>query len=92
MFYTPATMELSAAGKSAAETLIRVAGSVIPATSPHLFGTWSIADADLAFMLHRLILNRHPLPARVAEWAAAQWQRPSVQEFVTHPREPYKYY
>jgi hypothetical protein len=43
-------------------------------------------------MLHRLILNRYPLPVRVAEWAAAEWMRPSVQEFVTHPREPYKYY
>jgi ATP-dependent DNA helicase RecG len=30
-----------------------------------LFGTWCIADADLAFMLHRLIANNDPVPASV---------------------------
>ena len=92
MFYAPATTALSPAGAEAAATLVRVAESLVPATSPHLFGTWSIADADLAFMLHRLILNGHALPPRIAEWAAAEWQRPSVQSFVAHPREPFRAY
>ena len=43
-------------------------------------------------MLHRLILNGHAVPGRIGEWAAAQWQRPSVQEFVSHPREPFRAY
>src|SRR5687767_6692392 len=90
MFYEPATTALTPAGEEAAATLVRVAESVVPATSPHLFGTWSIADADLTFMLHRLILNGYPVPARIGEWAAAQWQRPSVQEFITHGREPFR--
>jgi glutathione S-transferase len=92
MFYERATAPLTAAGEAAAATLVRVAEAVVPTTSPHLFGTWSIADADLAFMLHRLLSNDHPVPARVAEYARAQWQRPSVQEFVTRrriPLEPY---
>lgn len=92
MFYERAALPLSPAGAEAAATLVRVAESVVPATSPHLFGAWSIADADLAFMLHRLILNDHPLPARVAEWARVQWQRPSVQEYVSHDRGPFRVY
>lgn len=89
MFYAPATAPLSAAGAAAAASLVHVAEAIVPATSPHLFGTWSIADADLTFMLHRLLLNDHPVPARVAEYARAQWQRPSVQEFVAHERRPF---
>jgi glutathione S-transferase len=92
MFYARATTPLSAAGEAAAATLIRVAEAIVPDTSPHLFGAWTIADADLTFMLHRLILNDHPLPVRVAEYARAQWQRPSVQEWVARKRialEPY---
>jgi glutathione S-transferase len=33
-------------------------------------------------MLHRLILNRDPVPERIARYAARQWQRPSIQAFV----------
>lgn len=92
MFYERAKLPLSPAGEEAAATLLRVAEAVIPETSPYLFGSWSIADADLSFMLHRLILNGHALPARIAEWAKAQWARPSVQEFVSHGREPFRAY
>lgn len=92
MFYAPATSPLTPAGEAAAAALVRVAEALVPATSPHLFGTWSIADADLTFMLHRLVLNGHTVPARVREYASAQWQRPSVQEFVAHPREPFRAY
>lgn len=37
-------------------------------------------------MLHRLILNRHDLPPRVHAWAELEWQRPSAQAFIRHPR------
>lgn len=92
MFYARATIPLSPAGATAAATLERVAEALVPATSPHLFGAWSIADADLTFMLHRLILNAHAVPERIADYAAAQWRRPSVQEFVSHAREAYRAY
>lgn len=89
MFYTPATTPLSAAGAAAAESLVRVADAVVPETSESLFGAWSIADADLTFMLHRLLLNDHSVPEHIRAYAERQWQRPSVQEYVTRERRPF---
>jgi glutathione S-transferase len=92
MFYAKATTPLTAAGDAAAAALLRVAEALVPTTSPHLFGAWSIADADLAFMLHRLLLNDHQVSARIAAYARAQWQRPSVQDYVTRERKPFEPY
>jgi glutathione S-transferase len=92
MFYAKATTPLSAAGEAAAAALLHVAEAIVPATSPHLFGAWSIADADLTFMLHRLLMNDHPVPERVAAYARAQWQRPSVQEYVSRERKAFVAY
>ena len=92
MFYAKATTPLSPAGEAAAASLLHVAEALVPTTSPHLFGAWSIADADLAFMLHRLLLNDHPVPEHIAAYARAQWQRPSVQEYVTRQRKPFVAY
>ncbi len=64
----------------------------MPPTRTPLFGAWSIADADLSFMLHRLLLNDHPVPEHIAAYARAQWQRPSVQEYVTRERKPFVAY
>jgi glutathione S-transferase len=84
MFYARASKPLSEAGQAAADKLVQVAERVIG--GPQLFETWSIADADLAFMLHRLILNGHEVPAKVRAFAETQWERPSVRAFVEHPR------
>lgn len=92
MFYERATKPLSPAGATAAETLVRVAAAVLPPSGANLFGAWSIADADLAFMLHRLILNDHPVPSPIRAYAETQWQRPSVQEFIGHQRRPLEPY
>jgi glutathione S-transferase len=89
MFYERATSPLSAAGIIAAERLLQVCDLLIPAGSGSLFGAWSQADGDLAFMLHRLLLNGHDVPAKVRAYAEREWQRPSVQEFVTHERAAY---
>jgi len=86
MFYAHADAPLSAAGRAAADKLLRVTELLVPAGATSLFGAWSIADADLGFMLHRLLLNGDPVPERIAAYARAQWARPSVQEFVTHAR------
>ncbi len=88
MFYERASKPLSEAGRAAAEKLLRVADLLIPTGAMVLFDSWSIADADLAFMLHRLILNGHEVPAKVRDFAAAQWQRPAVREYVGHARPP----
>ncbi len=89
MFYEPARTPLTPAGRAAADKLLRVADLLVPADGGPLFGSWSIADADLAFMLHRLIRSGDDVPARIRAWAGSQWSRPSVREFVEHPRDPY---
>src|SRR5262249_19827189 len=60
MFYERATAPLSAAGRVAARKLIDVCEQLIHPGKTTLFGDWCIADSDLAFMLHRLILNGDP--------------------------------
>ena len=86
MFYR---FQLDPLGKAAArdaDKLLRVAEALVPRDNGPLFGDWSIADADLAFMLHRLILGGDPVPARIVAYAAEQWQRPSVSAYVNHER------
>lgn len=86
MFFERATKPLSASGAEAAASLLRVTELVLPAGATSLFGAWSLADSELAFMLHRLLLNGDDVPARIRAFAEAQWARPSVQSFVRHAR------
>jgi glutathione S-transferase len=86
MFFAPASVPLSPAGEAAAAALVRVAEQLVAREDAGMFGAWCLADAELAFMLHRLILNGHDLPPRVRAWAVREWQRPSAQAFVRHPR------
>jgi glutathione S-transferase len=86
MFYEHAKQPLSEQARADAEKLLQVASAVVKDTS--LFGAWSIADSELAFCLQRLGLNGHDLgPLR--QFAAAQWERPSVRKYVQHPRASY---
>lgn len=80
VFAQPNTTALTVDGQAAADRLIRIAERVIDGA--HLFGEWSIADTDLALMLNRLVINGDPVPERVAVYARAQWQRPSVQQWI----------
>ncbi len=91
MFYERTSPPLSAPARAAGEKLVRVAEAVLPPKGL-LFGDFSLADADLAFSLHRLILNGDPLPARVRAFAELVWQRPSVRAFVERARPPYVEY
>ena len=88
MFFERATAPLSEKGEAAAEKLLRVASAVIGA-GPYLAPEFSLADADLAFMLQRLILNGHAVPERVRAYVAGVWERPSVRAFVVRDRAPY---
>lgn len=87
MFYARAEKPLSEAGQEAANKLVRVADLLIPDGKTSLFSAFSIADADLAFMLHRLILNGHEVSAKARAFAEAQWQRPSIRAFVVRERK-----
>jgi glutathione S-transferase len=89
IFYEPARAPLSMLGVAAAEKLIRVASAFIPDGRSTLFETFSIADADLAMMLQRLIANKQPVPSKLRDFALAQWQRPSIRGFVEHQRRPF---
>jgi len=86
MFYRFRLSALSPAAQRDVQKLVRVAEQTIPDDGGALFGKWSLIDSELVFMLHRLILNGHNLPARVQAYATAQWQRPSVRAFVEHAR------
>ena len=89
IFYEPARAPLSEAGRAAAVKLIAAASAFVPDGKTALFDTFTIADADLAMMLQRLIANGHDVPPKLAAFAAAQWQRPSVRAFVERERIPY---
>lgn len=82
VFYGTRAPALSAAGEVAARKLIAAAQALLAGDPAYLFGTWSIADVDLAVMLNRLILNGDNVPAALVAYAQRQWQRPSVQEWV----------
>ncbi|WP_340680938.1 glutathione transferase [Paraglaciecola sp.] len=82
VFLKPVAPALSDKAKLATTKLFSAAEQLIPVGSNSLFAQWCIADTDLALMLNRLIFAGDPVPARLAEFAAFQWQRPSVQEWV----------
>ena len=86
MFYKFRLKPLSGQALRDGERLLRVADQVVPASGGPVFGEWSLVDAELPFMLHRLLLNGDPVPERIAAYARAQWTRPSVREFVEHAR------
>ena len=72
--------------REAADRLGRIAEALLPPGAASLFGTFSLADADLALMLGRLLHNGDPLPERLAAFARAVWARPSVQKYAGQPR------
>lgn len=89
MFYASTRAPLSAKARTAADKLLRVAGLLVGDGRTTLFDTWCIADADLSFMLHRLIMNDDPVPAPIRAYAEATWNRPSVRAFVDRVRPAY---
>jgi glutathione S-transferase len=92
IFYQPARQPLSPAGQAAAAKLIAAASAFIPDGRTALFDTFTVADADLAMMLQRLIASGHDVPPKLTDFVSAQWQRPSVRAFVERQRPPYVHY
>jgi glutathione S-transferase len=87
IFFKPNPEPLSEEGRRAADKLFRIADDLIDEGAQHLFGEWCIADTDLALMLNRLVLNGDAVPEKLRAYAAAQWQRPSVQQWVKQKRD-----
>ena len=82
VFQHPVAKPLSDKARADADDLVRIAGQLIPHEATQLFATWSIADADLALMLMRLVANSDQVPARIIDYAIAQWGRASIRKFL----------
>ena len=80
VFHEPATQPLSPAARAAADKLLRAADKLVQGAN--LFGDWCIADTDLAMMLQRLVHSGDDVPAKLQEYANAQWQREPVQQWL----------
>jgi len=89
IFYGSPTKPLSPAATDAAARLLAVTGELLAPGATSLFGRFSIADADLTFMLQRLGKSGHPLGRNVQRFVDAVWSRPSVQRWVDRPRAPF---
>lgn len=89
VFYAPSRTPLSDAARSEATRLMDFSRRLLVDGRPHLFGAWSMADTVLAMMLQRLHASGEPLPIYLTSYVEAQWQRPSVAEWVAKPRKPY---
>jgi len=89
IFYRqPVSTPLSAAAQLSSRKLCAGAGELLRHGDENLFGGWSIADVDLALMLHRLIMNGDEVPHPLVRYARAQWERPSIQRWVGRERPP----
>jgi glutathione S-transferase len=81
-----ATRPLGPDARKAADRLLHACGELLPRGAVYLFGSFSIADADLALMLHRLIASGDPVPEPIAAYARGIWARKPIQEWVRHAR------
>lgn len=89
VFGRPTVRGLSEKGKLDAEELLRVAGALIKPGMTRMFAEWSIADADLALALMRLIGSQDQVPEHLVQYALAQWDRRSVKRYIAHvPTQP----
>jgi glutathione S-transferase len=79
---------LSERARDAADRLFAAALALLDGRTDNLFGAWSIADVDLAMMLQRLIVLGDPVPQRLIDYAAHQWRRPSVEQWIHKTRPP----
>jgi len=85
VFQRPANKPLSDKGRTDAIELVRIAEQLIEPGKTTLFDDWSIADADLALALMRLIANSDSsMTQRLIDYALAQWGRLSVRKYLAY--------
>jgi glutathione S-transferase len=80
---------LTEKGTAAIAKAIDIFGRFVTRADENLFGAWSIADAELAFFLHRLMRDDDLITPMLRGYAEMQWKRPSVAEYVAHKRASY---
>jgi len=86
LFEGEAARPLTAEGREAAERLVRIAGALVRGPGAFVASHFSMADADLALMLMRLVANGDPTPAPLAAYARAIFTRPSVSAWLRNTR------
>jgi glutathione S-transferase len=93
LFRGAAARPFTPVGAAEAGRLVRIAERFLPegasSIAPPAPGTppgsaFTIADADLALMLQRLIVNGDPCPPRLVAYARAVFLRPSVRAWLSH--------
>ncbi|HTJ45842.1 MAG TPA: glutathione transferase [Kofleriaceae bacterium] len=90
IFYPPKAppAPLSARAQASADAIVDVAARLGADHRGALFGAFGVVDVDLAFALMRMIASGLAVPDPIAAYARAVWARPSVRDFVEHPRPP----
>lgn len=91
VFYPPPLdlPPLSPTAATQAANLCTLIDRLNPASTGALFGDWCIADVDVSFALMRLVRMGYDVPPNLRAYAEAVWKRPSVREYVEHPRPPH---
>lgn len=84
VFGRPTVGPMTEQGKADAAELIRVASALVAPGRTQMFAEWSIADADLALALMRLIGSQDQVPEHLITYAMAQWDRRSVKRYISH--------
>lgn len=88
LFYPTSPPPLSAEARGEAEELLDVVARLGVGRGQWTFGDFSVTDADLAFALQRLRRTGHELSAELVAYIDRVWERPSVRDYVGHPRPP----
>lgn len=86
MFYPGERKPLSPAARAEADELIALSRRLLDAGA---LEPWSIACADVAFGLLRLVRAGDDLPPELAAFVEANLARPSLKSFLSHDRPPY---
>jgi glutathione S-transferase len=84
VFLRPVSRPLSDKARGDADELVRVTEQLLGAGRSTLFSEWSVADADLALALMRLVANGDDVPAKVVAYTRAQWNRSSVRKYLAY--------
>ncbi|MCC6332478.1 MAG: glutathione transferase [Myxococcales bacterium] len=92
VFIQSVSRPLSEHARHCVRRLVAACEALIKPGQPTLFAHWCLADTDLALMLQRLASNGDELPRHLADYAAAQWKRPSVARWLAQPRSDYTPY
>ena len=85
IFYEHVTTPLGDAAHAEAGKLERIASALLRGRN-QIFDEWSIADADLAMALTRLVANGNAVPSALRAFVDRQQERPSVARWFALTR------